>query len=112
MSEAKEAKVPRKSNVGQDIIEGLKWALRHARGENPPGGRVTTVWVDVPDVRRIRRKQKLSQSEFALRYGLNVRTVQQWEQGRAVPDQPARVLLNVIASEPKAVERVVRKCAA
>jgi putative transcriptional regulator len=62
----------------------------------------------VPDVRRIRAKLGLSQATFAARFGLSARTVQEWEQGRSVPDQPARVLLMVIDSAPGTVERVVQ----
>ena len=61
----------------------------------------------LPDVRAIRRKLGLSQKEFAGRFGFSVRTVQEWEQGRAVPDRPARILLRVIEQSPKAVERAV-----
>ena len=61
----------------------------------------------VPDVQVIRGKLGLSQSEFAARFGFSVRTVQEWEQGRAVPDRPARILLRVIEKSPKAVERAV-----
>jgi putative transcriptional regulator len=61
----------------------------------------------LPDVRAIRLKLGLSQQEFARRFGFSVRTVQEWEQGRAIPDRPARVLLRVIEKSPKAVERAV-----
>jgi putative transcriptional regulator len=61
----------------------------------------------VPDVQAIRRKIGLSQSEFAARFGFSVRTVQEWEQGRAVPDRSARILLRVIDKSPKTVERAV-----
>ena len=61
----------------------------------------------VPDVQAIRRKLRLSQSEFAARFGFSVRTVQEWEQGRAVPDRPARILLRVIDKSPKTVARAV-----
>jgi putative transcriptional regulator len=61
----------------------------------------------VPDVQAIRRRLGLSQSEFAARFGFSVRTVQEWEQGRAVPDRPARILLRVIDKSPKTVERAV-----
>jgi putative transcriptional regulator len=60
-----------------------------------------------PDVRAIRRRLRLSQAAFATRFGLSVRTVQQWEQGKAAPDGPARVLLLVIAHAPEAVERAL-----
>ena len=61
----------------------------------------------VPRVQAIRRKLGLSQSEFAARFGFSVRTVQEWEQGRAVPDRPARILLTVIEKSPEAVERAL-----
>jgi len=61
----------------------------------------------VPDVKAIRRKLGVSQAEFAARFGFSVRTVQEWEQGRALPDRPARILLRVIEKSPKAVERAV-----
>ncbi|HLX03874.1 MAG TPA: helix-turn-helix domain-containing protein [Trinickia sp.] len=61
----------------------------------------------LPDVKAIRSKLKLSQTEFAQRFGFSVRTVQQWEQGRAVPDRPARILLRVIDQSPRAVERAL-----
>ena len=61
-----------------------------------------------PDVRRVRTKLGLSQAAFAQRFGLSTRTVQEWEQGRAVPDQPARVLLRVIEEAPDTVARIVR----
>ena len=61
----------------------------------------------VPDVKAIRGKLGLSQTAFARRFGFSVRTVQQWEQGRAVPDRPARILLMVIGSTPEAVDRVL-----
>lgn len=61
----------------------------------------------VPDIQAIRRKLGFSQSEFAARFGFSVRTVQEWEQGRALPDRPARILLRVIEKSPKTVERAV-----
>jgi putative transcriptional regulator len=61
----------------------------------------------LPDVKAIRKKLKLSQADFAWRFGFSVRTVQQWEQGRAVPDRPARILLRVIEQSPRAVERAL-----
>ena len=61
----------------------------------------------LPDVKAIRAKLKLSQAAFASRFGFSVRTVQQWEQGRAIPDRPARILLRVIEQSPRAVERAL-----
>jgi putative transcriptional regulator len=59
------------------------------------------------DVSAIRDKLGLSQRVFAARFGFSLRTVQQWEQGRAVPERPARILLKIIESEPQVVDRVL-----
>jgi len=60
-----------------------------------------------PNVKSIRRRLGLSQSAFAKRFCLSQRTVQQWEQGRSKPDQPARNLLRVIEFAPQTVARAV-----
>ncbi len=76
--------------------------------ELPPRAKTRTIYrPPLPDVRRIREQLGLTQAEFAKRFGLSQRTVEQWEQGRAVPDRPARVLLAVIERDPRAVERVI-----
>jgi putative transcriptional regulator len=59
------------------------------------------------DIRALREKLGLSQSEFADRYQIALRTLQQWEQGRCVPDGPARAYLKVIAHNPGAVQRAL-----
>lgn len=60
-----------------------------------------------PDVRALRERLGLSQEVFAARFGLALRTVQEWEQRRRVPDGPARTLLRVIGRDPAAVERAL-----
>ena len=59
------------------------------------------------DVRGIREKLSLSQSEFADRYHISLRTLQEWEQGRSEPDGPVRAYLKVIARAPGAVRRAL-----
>jgi DNA-binding transcriptional regulator YiaG len=59
--------------------------------------------VPIPDVRAIRERLKLSQAEFADRFHLSQRTIQQWEQHRAMPDMPARVLLKAIQRAPDVI---------
>ncbi len=55
------------------------------------------------DIREVRKKLNLSQSEFALMIGVSLSTLQNWEQGRRRPEGPAQALLKVAASNPKAV---------
>jgi len=59
------------------------------------------------DVRALRERLGVSQAEFARRYLLSVRTVQQWEQDVREPSEPARILLFAIARDPGAVQRLL-----
>jgi DNA-binding transcriptional regulator YiaG len=56
------------------------------------------------DVRSVRAGTRLSQEAFAVRYGLDLATVRNWEQGRSKPDAAASTLLWTIARNPEAVE--------
>ena len=87
---------------GREIEEALGEVLAHVRGEVELPCRI----VDDPTAERIvalRRRMKLSRRQFAARFGLDARAVQDWEQGRRVPDRAARVLLTVIDRNPDAV---------
>jgi putative transcriptional regulator len=59
------------------------------------------------DIAATRRRLGLSQAEFAAWFGISPGTLRNWEQGRRVPDGPARVLLRVIEREPEAVRRAL-----
>jgi DNA-binding transcriptional regulator YiaG len=65
--------------------------------------------VPAVEIRRLRADLGLSQDEFADRYLLPRRTVQEWEQHRREPSEPARVLLFAISRDPQAVERALRR---
>ena len=97
---------PQSSTLGRRMIAGLKEAVAHARGDVA----LPTYTVAVPDdmdVAAIRRQLGLSQAAFARAFGLDVTAIHAWEQGRRRPDRAARVLLAVIAKEPKAVLRAL-----
>jgi DNA-binding transcriptional regulator YiaG len=64
------------------------------------------------DVRRVRERFGLSQSEFAARYPFELDTIQNWEQGRTQPDAISRTLLKVIEENPAVVEGVLTKTTA
>lgn len=95
-----------RTDLGREVEEALNEVLAHVRREIALPTRI----VDDPSRARIvavRRKLGLSRREFAERYHLDPRTVQDWEQGRRTPDQAARVLLTVIERDPEAVERAL-----
>ena len=97
---------PQRSAVGRRMIAGLKEAVAHAKGDIALPGYTVTV-PESMDVAAIRRQLGLSQAAFARTFGLDVTAVHAWEQGRRRPDRAARVLLAVIAREPKAVLRAL-----
>lgn len=96
----------KRTKVGAGVEEALGEVLAHVRGEIDLPCRI----VDDPSAERIlalRKRMKLSRHKFADRFGLDARAVQDWEQGRRLPDRAARVLLTVIERDPKAVERAL-----
>jgi putative transcriptional regulator len=73
---------------------------RHMAGKSVAGVRATRL--SEPDVRSIREAAKISQAQFAKLIGVNLRTLQNWEQQRTRPTGAARALLKIVASDPKA----------
>ncbi len=97
----------KRPSVGSEIIDGLQNALEYAKG-NTRSARAHVVRVPAPvDVRRVRERLGMSQSEFAAQFGISTSTLRNWEQGRREPEGPARVLLNIIEREPEAVKRAL-----
>jgi len=58
-------------------VEGMKLVLAHQRGKIE----MEQVWPKPIDVKAIRRRVKMSQSEFSRTYGISKRALQEWEQG-------------------------------
>ncbi len=56
-----------------------------------------------PLAKRVRRSTGLSQEAFAERFGIPLRTFQEWEQGRREPDAAVESYLRVIEKEPDLV---------
>lgn len=91
--------------AGERIIESACEALAFAKSGRAQGG-VVHIPEEI-DVGKIRRKVSMSQAEFADHFGVSVRTVQDWEQGRRVPSGASRAFLMVIDREPEAVHRAL-----
>ena len=95
-----------RTDLGREVEAALGEVLAHVRGETSLACRI----VDDPAAEHIvaiRKRMNLSRQRFADRFGLDVRAVQEWEQGRRVPDRAARVLLTVIDRDPEAVVRAL-----
>jgi putative transcriptional regulator len=90
------------SALGKRLIKAAKNARKIARGEADPA----SYRVHVPetlDVQKIRKALDLSQDAFALRFGIPLATLREWEQKRRKPEVAARILLRVIEKNPDAV---------
>jgi putative transcriptional regulator len=92
------------SEAFDSIKTGLEEALGFSTGKC--GKAVVHEFTSV-DVKNIRSKVGMSQSEFASAFGISVATLRHWERGDRKPNGPALVLLNVVAKEPKAVLRAL-----
>ena len=94
------------SKLGKKLIRAAKEARSVARGE----AKASSYRLHLPDdidVQSIRKRLRMSQAEFSARFGIPPGTLRDWEQGRRIPEGPARVLLKVIETDPKAVERAL-----
>lgn len=87
------------------MIQGMEEAVAFAKGAKGTGA-----IVHIPDeinVRRIRKKLNMSQNTFAEYFGVPLKTIQDWEQGRRVPSGASKNFLYVIDQEPEAVRRAL-----
>lgn len=89
----------------RNLLRGLSAVLDYVEGRPIPGSKSVTV--HVPDVKAIRERLKMSQSEFAATYSIPVGTLRNWEQGLRRPDAPAAAYLRLIAKHPKTVREAL-----
>jgi len=87
-------------NLFEEIKEGLE-AIRENSDE------LTRHDLSAPDIRAIRRRFQLSQSQMATFLGVKTKTLQNWEQGVRNPTASAQTLLRVLEKEPDAVMRAL-----
>ena len=84
------------------LVKGVKEMKRHIAGKTVRGA--VSAELPVPDVRAIREAAHISQSQFAKLIGVNLCILKNWEQHRTRPTGPAKALLKIVASDPKAIE--------
>jgi putative transcriptional regulator len=89
-----------KDKMFTELLSSVKEGGAILRGDTPSS---QSFQMDQVDIKRIRKGFNLTQSQFAAMLGISIRTLQNWEQGRRVPEGPARVLLQVAAKHPEAV---------
>ena len=60
------------------------------------------------EVKAIRKRFHVSQTQFAHLIGVSAATLRNWEQGRTYPEGAARALLKIAAYRPNAVLEALR----
>lgn len=99
-----------KRNVFAELTEGFealkaeregKITLRTHSVERKSAPKVTA-----KELVRVRKKLNLSRAVFARCLRTNVRTVENWEQGRAKPNAQAALLIRLVAQYPDTVKRL------
>lgn len=94
-------------NEGErEILRSLERVHRNLRKHDV--GRRTFI-VSEPDVqvRRIREGLGMSQSEFAGKFGIAIKTLRNWEQGISKPEGASLAYLLVIRHDPQHVIRAL-----
>ena len=104
------AKPNPKRDLFAELSEGMaalaearqgKRALRTHAPEYKPAPKVTP-----KELIRVREKLNLSRALFAVYLRTNVRTLENWEQGRAKPNAQAGLLINLVKRYPDTVQRL------
>lgn len=102
----------RKTKTGQSIINGLKIAIAHERGEKKLRTSVIEV-LDEPNkwskknIVQLRKEQlNISQPKLALILGVKPKTVMAWEQGLKNPSGSARRLLDIMLLSPEVFSKL------
>ncbi len=102
-----------KAEPGREMTEEEIYQAALSDPDNPP--MTAEDWArlkPVPRVRTLRRALGMTQEDFAQKFHIPLGTLRDWEQGRSVPDQPAKVLLRLIAHDPEGVMATLAKDAA
>ncbi len=85
----------------EELLTSLRDMGKHMRGEDVRG--LVTHEFPEPDVKAIRERTGMSQTQFAYLIGVKPKTLQKWEQKRVRPAGPARALLRIVEANPQAL---------
>jgi len=105
-----ESRSRRARSLFVEVVEGLE-ALAEARTGKRTLRTHAVVMRPAPslapgDLVRLREKLKLSRALFAACLRTNVRTLENWEQGRARPNAQAALLIRLVERYPDTVDRL------
>ena len=94
------------TKAGEELINAATEALEFVR-DNADREEYRVHLPDEINPRLIRSRLNMSQRTFAATFTIELRTLQDWEQGRRVPNGAAQTLLRIIHFEPEAAKRAI-----
>ena len=97
----------KRKDVTEELLDAMREVGEIAEGKAPPAAVHQIPVLPEVDVRAVRAATGLSRMEFARRFALDPRALQDWEQGRRRPDRAARAYLTVISHRPEIVEEAL-----
>jgi len=108
---------PIKTDTDWDRVNAMTdEEIRAAVADDPDAAPIpvhdTPGLIRIVNTKRLRDRLGLTQEAFAERYRIPVGTLRDWEQGRKLPDAPARAYLTVIEKDPNAVAGLLGETAA
>ena len=89
-----------------DLVTSLKEAAALSKGKARPSRQFK---VEAANVKGLRERIGLSQSEFAGLMRVSIKTLQNWEQRRCTPTGPAAALLKIVAAAPELALKSLHK---
>ena len=87
------------------LLKGIDEARAIRAGKRKPSRVIT---FNPVEVKAIRKRLHVSQTQFAHLIGVSAATLRNWEQGRTNPEGAARALLKITAYRPNVVLEALR----
>ena len=88
-----------------ELLKSLDEARAIRAGKRKPSRVITFKPIEV---KVIRKRLHVSQTQFAHLIGVSAATLRNWEQGRTYPEGAARALLKIAARRPDAILTTLR----
>jgi putative transcriptional regulator len=93
----------------KSIQQGLTEAIAHAKTKDTETTGTKLYKPYAVNVSELRQRLRLTQEQFAARFGFSVASLRHWERGERSPIGASLVLLNVIDRNPTAVLHAFHK---
>ena len=101
---------PRRRDIFQELMQGVTAMREHRKGQlTLRGHKVEPLHlprVSAETVLETRRRLGMSRAVFAHKLGVNLRTIERWEQGRSQPNEQAAALILLVRRYPDTLDRL------